>query len=148
MRMSAYLGLQWQMRYHEAGSMNNEYVHILIRMSRNRINQTCMANKPTKRSISHEIIYVGPPPKPVYFAWINLINLIIWELRRLISCLFKTFWNSEELWKLLARRKNGSEFYLKSGFLRPKTLRMKFRRRELKSFEKYLKTGIYGVVLK
>ena len=116
MRMSAYLDLQWQMRYHEARSVNNEYVHVLIRMSRNWINQARMANKSTKWSISHEIIYVEPPPKPVYFAWINLINLIIWELRRLISCLFKTFWNSKELWKLLAKRKNGSEFYLKWDF--------------------------------
>ena len=50
--------------------------------------------------------------------------------------------------KVTGQRKNGGEFYLKSEFLRPKTLRMKFQKKELKSFEKYLKTGIYGIALK
>ena len=124
-----------------SAQLRNNFEHVI---EQNQINHAWQLNQ----SINQSIIYVGPPPKPVYFSMNQFYKFHHLELRKLISYLFKTFWNSEELWKLLAGRKNDSEFYLKSGFLRPKTLRMKFRRRELKSFEKYLKIGIYGVVLK
>ena len=74
--------------------------------------------------INHEITYVGPPPKPVYFAWINVTDFIILDLWKIHSSLLKSrgaedrlktrvklklferkldFWNSFEkleLWEL------------------------------------------------
>ena len=55
------------MRNHETGLVSNEQ-DIIKRISRNRINQSYMANKLVKQSISREVTYVGPPPKPVYFC--------------------------------------------------------------------------------
>ena len=120
MRMSAYLDLQWQMRYHEAGSVNNEYVHILVCMSRNKMNQTRMANKSTKQSISHEIIYVGPPPKPVCFAWINFINSIIWNYEIKFQLVFKTFRKSDEVTKICMPKEKWRQNFIWMGFLKPK----------------------------
>ena len=125
--MSVYLDLQWQMHYHEAGSVNNEYVHILIRMSRSRIHQTRMANKSIKRSISHEIIYVGPTPKPIYFAWTKSVNSItrnykIWFLR-ILEHLKKT----KKSQKWLAGKKMATKFYWKWDFGIKKNERWKSR---------------------
>ena len=56
------------MRYHETGLVSNEQ-DIIKRISNNRINQSYMANKSVKQSISREVTYVGPPPKPNSFLY-------------------------------------------------------------------------------
>ena len=40
------------------------WIDKIMRMSRNKINQTSMVNKLINQSVSHKITYVGPPPKP------------------------------------------------------------------------------------
>ena len=87
-----------------------------------------MANKSINQLNDHEISYVGPPPKPTLFLHELIPQIPSLGITEFDSSLFKTFWKLEELWKSLAKRKNGSEFYLKSEFLRPKTLRMKFKK--------------------
>ena len=52
-------------RYHRMGLVNKHRMTICI--SRNRANQTHMADKSTNQSINHEVKYVGPPPKPNLF---------------------------------------------------------------------------------
>ena len=68
-------GRQSRMRYHETWLVSNEQ-DIIKRISRNKIDQTRKISKSIKQSINHEFTYVGPSPKPVYFARINSINLI------------------------------------------------------------------------
>ena len=41
------------------------------------------------QSINHKVTHVGPPPKPVYFAWLNVTDSIILELWKIYSCLLK-----------------------------------------------------------
>ena len=49
-----------------------------------------MAIKSNKQSINHkENTYVEPPPKPIYFARINITDSIILELWKIHSCLCK-----------------------------------------------------------
>ena len=49
-----------------------------------------MYDNQIKQSINHKITYVGPPPQPVYFAWINITYSIIPELWKIHSCLLKS----------------------------------------------------------
>ena len=72
-------GRQSRMCYHETGLVSNEQ-DIIMRISRNRINQTSIVNKSINQSVSHKIKYVGPHQSPIYIARINLTNPIISEL--------------------------------------------------------------------
>ena len=95
----------------------------------NQVNQS-------DQSIDHKIMYVGPPPKPVYFAWINSNNSITWNYEiksMLILKRFKIVKNS----KVARRKEDGGQILLKMGFWVLKTLRMK----ALETWS-YLKTGI------
>ena len=49
-----------------------------------------MYDNQIKQSINHKVTHVGPPPKPVYFAWINVTDSIILELWKIRSCLLKS----------------------------------------------------------
>ena len=51
--------------YHRMGLVSKPRMTICI--SRNRVNQTHMADKSTNQSINHEVKYVGPPLKPDLF---------------------------------------------------------------------------------
>ena len=93
-------------------------------------NESIMCDNQINQSINHKITYVGPLPKPVYFAWINVTDSIILELWKIHSCLLKSrvaedclktrvelklferkldFWNLFEIWSL--------RDYLKIGVL-------------------------------
>ena len=52
-------------------------------------NESIMCDNHINPSINHKITYVGPPPKPVYFVWINVTDSIIPELWKIHSCLLK-----------------------------------------------------------
>ena len=96
-------------------------------------NESIMCDNQINQSLNHKITYLGPPPQPVYFAWINITNSIIPELWEIHLCLLKSrgvedcvktrmelkpferksdFWNLFENWSL----KN----YLKIGVLKIK----------------------------
>ena len=51
--------------------------------------ESIMCDNQINQSINHKITYVGPPPKPVYFVWINVTDSIIPELWKIHSCLLK-----------------------------------------------------------
>ena len=51
-----------------------------------------MCDNQINQSINHKITYVGPPPQPVYFAWVNVTDSIIPELWKSHSCLLKSRW--------------------------------------------------------
>ena len=114
------------------------------------MNQSCVIIK----SINHKITYVGPPPKPVYFAWINVIDSIILELWKIHSCLLKSrgaedclktkvelklferkldFWNLFEKFESRKLLENWSfRVYLKIGLLEIKCENENFRNYILK----------------
>ena len=68
--------------------MNNW--EIIACMSESRINKSCMITKSINRSINHKVTHVGPPPKPVYLAWLNVTDSIILELWKIRSRLLKS----------------------------------------------------------
>ena len=122
--------LSWNM-------VSEQWTYIIKRISRNRVNQSCMANKSIDQSIKHEVKYVGPPPKPVYFARINSINLITWELRNLI---WDSFLKRFKIWKIMkiACRREMAANFIKNRILEPKgNLRMKDGK-----YLNYLKTDV------
>ena len=49
-----------------------------------------MCDNQINQSLNHKITYIGPPPQPVYFAWINITNSIIPELWKIHSCSLKS----------------------------------------------------------
>ena len=49
-------------------------------MSQSRINQSCMIIQSNNQSINHKVTHVGPPPKPVYLARLNVTDPIIMDL--------------------------------------------------------------------
>ena len=53
-------------------------------------NESIMCDNHINPSINHKITYVGPPPKPVYFVWINVTDSIILELWKIRSRLLKS----------------------------------------------------------
>ena len=67
-------------------------LEIISCMSKSRTNQSCMIIKSNNQSINHKVTHVGPPPKPVHFAWLNATASIILELwkKRIYSCLLKS----------------------------------------------------------
>ena len=104
-------GQQTATRYHKTGLMDKH--RLIICMPWSVADQSCMANKSIKRSISHEFTYVRPPPKPIssclnQFRWLHCL-----ELRKWIPCLFQNIFKTEEVWKLLAGNKSGSKALLK-----------------------------------
>ena len=82
-------------------------------MSESRINKSCMITKSIKsdQSIDHEIMYVGPPPKPDYFCMDQIRKFHYSELQNLILCLFQNIFKTEEVWKWLARKEVATNFY-------------------------------------
>ena len=82
------LGRRATMCYQQRGLVHN--LGIISCMSESRINQLCMIIKSNNQSINHKVTYVGPPPKPVYLAWLNVIDFIILELWKIYSCLLKS----------------------------------------------------------
>ena len=88
--------LSWN-RISEQWIYTYTYTHV---KEQNKINNAWQL-KQLNQSIIKSPMW-GPHQNPFYFAWINLINLIIWELRRLISLLIlKYFKRSWRIWKLL-----------------------------------------------
>ena len=73
----------------------------------NQVNQS-------DQSIDHKITYVGPPPKPVYFAWINITDSITSELWKVHSCLCKVKRNK----RLFETRMELKIVREKTGFLK------------------------------
>ena len=59
-------------------------------MSESMINQSCMIIRAGGQSINHKVIHVGPPPKPVYLAWLNVTDTIILGLWKIRSLLLKS----------------------------------------------------------
>ena len=59
-------GSRAAMRLTKKMELVNKY-RMIICISRNRVNQSCVANKSTNQSINYEIKYVGLPPKPNSF---------------------------------------------------------------------------------
>ena len=59
----------------------------------------------------------GPRQSPFIFAWINSINSIIWNYGIESMLILKHFKKTEELWKLLARKKDGIKILLEMGLL-------------------------------
>ena len=59
-------------------------------MSESMINQSCMIIRAGGQSINHKVIHVGPPPKPVYLAWLNVTDFITLELWKIRSRLLKS----------------------------------------------------------
>ena len=59
-------------------------------MSESRVNQSRMIIKASDQSIDHKVTHVGPPPKPVYLAWLNVTYSIILELWKIRSRLLKS----------------------------------------------------------
>ena len=83
----AYLGINRSMRYQERGLVHNwknNLMHVIEQ------NESIMCDNQINQSINHKITYVGPPPKPVYFAWINITDSIILELWKIHSSLLKS----------------------------------------------------------
>ena len=79
---------QTAMRYHKIGLVDKR--RLIMYISWNIADQSRMTNKSNKQSINHkEITYVGPPPKPDHFAWINITDSIILDLWKIHSCLYK-----------------------------------------------------------
>ena len=80
---------------------------------------------------------VGPPPKPIYFAWTKSVNSMtrnykIWFLR-----ILKHLKKNKENSKVARQKEKGDQILLKMGFWVLKTLRMK----ALETWS-YLKPGI------
>ena len=59
-------------------------------MSESRINQSCIIIKSNNQSINHKVTHVGSPPKPIYFAWLNVTDSSIIELWKIYSYLLKS----------------------------------------------------------
>ena len=95
-----------------------------------------MAIKSNKQSINHkENTYVGPPPKPIHFAWINITDSIILELWKIHSCLCK-----------VKRNKRLFETRMELKTVREKTGFLKFIWK-LEYWELNLRVGILGIKL-
>ena len=95
-----------------------------------------MTIKSKKQSVNHkENIYVGSPPKPIYFAWINITDSIIMELWKLHSHLYKTKENIR-----FEKRNRIKTVHVKIGFLEFIW--------KLELWELNLKTGILGIKFK
>ena len=71
-------GQRATMRYQERGLVHN--LGIITCMLESRVDQSRMIIKANNQSINHKVTYVGLPPKPIYFAWINITDSIIPEL--------------------------------------------------------------------
>ena len=93
----------------------------------NQVNQS-------DQSIDHKITYVGPPPKPVYFAWINITDSITQELWKVHSCLCK-----------VKRNKRLFETRMELKIVREKTGFLKFILK-LESWELNLRMRILEVI--
>ena len=136
--------LSWNM-------VSEQWTDIIKRISRNKIDQTRTISKSIKQSINHQFTYVGPPPKPVYFAQINSINLITWELRNLIYAYFKTFKNQRKFESGLPEWKWRPNF-IEKMILVPKTLRIKilmtWKHFKNQKLENHFKTGLETIILK
>ena len=59
-------------------------------MSESRVNQSRTIIKASDQSINHKVTFVGPPPKPVYLAWLNVTDFITLELWKIRSRLLKS----------------------------------------------------------
>ena len=62
-------------------------------ISRIRVNQSHIANESINQSINHEVPYVGPPPKPIYFAWTKSVNSITRNYKIWFLLILKQFKN-------------------------------------------------------
>ena len=108
--------LSWNM-------VSEQWTYIIKRISRNRVNQSHVANEANNQLINLEISYVGPPPKPNSFSyelipWISIIwNYGIWST--LVSKHFKIKRSMKKM-KRLAKEENGNQNFIKSGTLAPK----------------------------
>ena len=82
-------------RYHKIGLANKH--RMITRISRNGVNQLHMTNESSNQSISHEITYVGPPPKPDCFCMDQICKFHYSELQNLILYLFQNIFKTEEV---------------------------------------------------
>ena len=69
---------QAAMCYQKMGLVNKH--RMIMCISRNRVNQSRMANKSTNQSINHKITCVGPPPKPDLFLQKSISQIpLFWK---------------------------------------------------------------------
>ena len=69
-----------------SAQLKNNFKHVI---GQNRNNRAWQLNQSINQSINYKVTHVGLPPKPIYFAWINVTNSIILELWKIHSLLIK-----------------------------------------------------------
>ena len=116
MRVDVYLDLEPQCAIKTRLVIKHKMIMCIPRI---RVNQSHIANESINQSINHEVSYVGPPPKPIYFAWTKSVNSITRNYKIWFLLILKQF-KKQGRWKLHAQRKNGINIWLKMWLLKPK----------------------------
>ena len=144
--MDVYLISKWQRAITNRVSKQTQKDNVYIKEQSKSITHGKQVNQLVNQSIMKTHMW-GPHQSPIYFS-MNLFHKFHYlELRNSILAYLKHFENQrncESHWP----KKEWRWILFEKWIFETKTLRMKFQKKELKSFEKYLKTGIYGIALK